>query len=310
VNRLPTHLAERLRLPLIVAPMLRVSGPELVVATCRAGAIGAFPTANARGVEQLDEWLGTITGAIGPAAAPYCPNLVIRHPELAAHLDCLVRHRVPLVITSVGSPAAVVGPLHEVGTLVLSDVATLAHAHKAVAAGADGLVLLTAGAGGQTGWLNPFAFVRAVREFFHGPLVLAGGIADGVALRAATVLGADLGYMGTRFIAATESLAAPEYRRMLVDSTLDDIVLTSAFTGLPTNMLRPALDAAALDLAKLDEQVTPVEAAELFGARATGFGPKRWTDVFSAGHSVSGVHEVTGAGQLVHQTEREYRAAP
>ncbi|WP_156935091.1 NAD(P)H-dependent flavin oxidoreductase [Pseudonocardia spinosispora] len=308
MNRFPAHLANRLRLPLISAPMLRVSGPELVIAACQAGAIGSFPTANARTPERLDEWLTEIGGATGAHTAPYCPNLVIRQPDLAAHLDCLVRHRVELVITSVGSPAGVVGPLHEVGAVVLADVATLAHARKAIATGVDGLVLLTAGAGGQTGWLNGFAFVRAVRAFFDGPVVLAGGISDGVALRAAITLGADLGYMGTRFIAATESMAAPEYRDMLVRSELDDIVLTSAFTGLPTSMLRPAIDAAGLDLEKLDEQVTPAEAADLFGGGSLGLGPKRWTDVYSAGHSVSGVQAVASAAEIIDRTTREYQA--
>jgi nitronate monooxygenase len=309
-SRLPSRITDRLRLPLIAAPMLRVSGPDLVIAACRAGAIGSFPTANARTPEQLDDWLTTISDALGAGeAAPYCPNLVIRQPDLAAHVECLVRHRVEMVITSVGSPATVVGPLHEVGTLVLADVATLVHAHKAVEAGADGLVLLTAGAGGQTGWLNGFAFVRAVREFFAGPIVLAGGISDGVALRAAITLGADLGYMGTRFIAATESMAAEGYRDLLISSCADDIVLTSAFTGLPTSMLRPAIEAAGLDPTKLDEQVTPARADELFGGRSAGIGPKRWVDVYSAGHSVSGVRAVLPAAEIVAQTSREFTGA-
>jgi nitronate monooxygenase len=309
VSALPGRLARRLRVPLIAAPMLRVSGPDLVVAACRSGAIGAFPTANAGTPGRLDRWLREITTAIGPEHAPCCPNLIIRQPDLATHLDCLVRHRVELVITSVGSPADVIGPLREVGALVLADVATLRHARKAVAAGADGLVLLSAGAGGQTGWANPFAFVRAVRDFFDGIVVLAGGIADGVALRAAVTLGADLGYMGTRFIVATESMAGANYREMLVASTLDDIQLTKAFTGLPTNMLRPAIRAAGLDPDQLDEEVTPAEAAELFGAHAAGVGPRRWTDVYSAGHSVSGVRAVAPAAEIIEQVRREFNVA-
>ncbi|HTK62544.1 MAG TPA: nitronate monooxygenase [Pseudonocardia sp.] len=308
MSALPERLAGRLRLPLIAAPMLRVSGPELVIAACRAGVIGAFPTANARTPERLDEWLAEITAALDADHAPCCPNLIIRQPDLAAHLECIVRHRVEMVITSVGSPAAVVGPLHEAGTLVLADVASLEHARKAAAAGVDGLVLLSAGAGGQTGWANPFAFVRAVREFFDGIVVLAGGISDGVALRAAVTLGADLAYMGTRFIAASESMAGEEYRDMLVSSTLDDITLTSAFTGLATNMLRPAIEAAGLDPSKLNEQVTPAEATDLFGANGAGVGPKRWTDVYSAGHSVSGVHAVEPVAAIVERTVHEHSA--
>jgi len=230
-SRLPISIADRLRLPVIAAPMLRVSGPELVIAACRAGVIGAFPTANARTSEDLDWWLTEITEASHRAdadrpVAPYAANLIIRQPRLFDDVACLVRHRVELVITSVGSPAPVVGPLHEIGAVVLADVATLEHARKAVAAGADGLVLLSAGAGGQTGWLNPFAFVRAVREFFDGPLVLAGGISDGQGLLAAQVLGCDLAYLGTSFIATRESLAGAAYRDMLVEATIDDVVLT------------------------------------------------------------------------------------
>jgi nitronate monooxygenase len=312
-GRLPPHLGDRLRLPVIAAPMLRVSGPDLVKAACAAGVVGAFPTANARTVAELDEWLDEIGDAATDSTAPHAPNLIIRQPRMPRDLEVLVRHRVEVVITSVGSPAEVVGPLHEVGTLVLADVATLRHAHRAVEAGADGLVLLTAGAGGQTGWLNPFAFVRAVRGFFDGPLVLAGGIGDGRALLAARLLGCDLGYMGTSFIATAESMAAPDYKQMLVDSGIDDVVLTKAFTGLPTSMLAPAIRAAGLDPANLDEHVSPAEAAQLYGGGSPDLGPKRWVDVWSAGHSVSAVREIPTAAELVARTLREYdeaRAAP
>lgn len=313
--RLPDHITRRLRLPLIAAPMLRVSGIDLVVAACRNGVIGAFPTANARSTGQLDEWLGEIANRLFAApeeAAPWCPNLIMRSPRLAEDLACLKRHRVELVITSVGSPAPVVGPLHDIGCLVLADVATLAHARKAIAAGADGLVLLSAGAGGQTGWLNGMAFVRALRQEYDGPLVLAGGISDGVALRAAQVLGCDLAYMGTRFIATRESLAPDAYRQMLVDSSLDDVLLTRAFTGLPTSMLAPSIRAQGLDPARLDEAVTPQTAAQMFGGGSHGAaaeGPKRWSDIWSAGHSVSGVRAVQTVEQLVGQVEQEYHRA-
>ncbi|MGU3651486.1 NAD(P)H-dependent flavin oxidoreductase [Mycolicibacterium sp. A43C] len=297
-------LTSRLRLPLIAAPMLRVSGPELVVAACQSGIIGAFPTANARTVEQLDEWLTEISAA--DSTAPYCANLIIKQPALADHLACLIEHRTEIVVTSVGSPAAVVEPLHEVGALVLADVATLAHARKAVATGVDGLVLLTAGAGGQTGWMNPFAFVRGVREFYDGIVVLAGGMSDGHALRAAITLGCDLGYMGTRFIATTESRASPEYRNMLASSSMDDVLLTSAFTGLPTSMLAPAIRAAGLDPASLSEQITVASAAELYGGKARRDGPRRWQDIFSAGHTVSAIDEIADVSHLVGQLIREY----
>jgi nitronate monooxygenase len=298
-------IRNRLRLPVIAAPMLRISNTALVMATCRAGVIGAFPTANARSSAELDAWLTEIEASVSPGCAPWCPNLIIRQPRIAEDLACLVRHRVEMVITSVGSPQSVVAPLHEVGCLVFADVATLRHAHRAVAAGADGLVLLTAGAGGQTGWVNAFAFVRAVREFFAGPIVLAGGVCDGYSIRAAEVLGCDFSYLGTRFIASTESSAAPAYKQMLVDSTFDDVLSTAAFTGLDTNMLRPSIVRAGLDPERLDETITPKTADEQFGGKSGG-AVKRWTDVWSAGHSVVKVHEITSAGAIVDELYGEY----
>jgi nitronate monooxygenase len=276
------------------------------MAACRAGVIGAFPTANARSVEMLDDWLTQMDSSA--ASAPYCANLIIRQPQLREHLDRLIDHRVELVITSVGAPTRVLEPLHEIGCLVFADVATVAHARKAALAGVDGLVLLTAGAGGQTGWLNPFAFTRAVRAFFEGPVVLAGGIGDGHALRAATTLGCDLGYMGTRFIATRESMAADDYRSMLVESTADDVLLTSAFTGLPSSMLVPSIRAAGIDPAHLDEQITVADATQLYGGSANG--PKRWQNIISAGHTVSAVDRVCTVAELVEELVTEFQEAP
>jgi nitronate monooxygenase len=311
-SALPDAIAQRLRLPLIAAPMLRVSGVDLVTAVCRSGAIGAFPTANARSVEELDAWLDRIergVAELGRPAAPHCPNLIIRQPRFKDDLACLVGHKVEMVITSVGSPEAAVAPLHDVGCLVFADIASLRHAEKAIAARADGLILLTAGAGGQTGWANPFAFVRAVRAMFDGPIVLAGGVADGVALAAARLLGCDLAYMGTRFIAARESMASDAYRQMLVDSTLDDIMLTRAFTGLDASMLRPSIIAAGLDPANLDEAVSEARAREKFGGKNAGEAPRRWIEVWSAGHSVSGVHAVARAADIIDEVAAQYAAA-
>jgi len=208
-KRFPEKIAKRLRLPLIAAPMLSVSGPDLAIAACKAGVIGSFPLANARSIEGVDAWLKQIETALAEAAektpdrvpAPFAPNLIIKRAEMRAELAALVKHRVEMVITSVGSPVEAIGPLHDVGSIVFADVATIHHAEKAIASGVDGLILLTAGAGGQTGWLNPLAFVRATRAMFDGPIVLAGGISDGAALWAAEILGCDLAYMGTKFIA-------------------------------------------------------------------------------------------------------------
>ena len=303
---IPPQIAEHLRLPLIAAPMFLVSGPELVVAACHAGVIGSFPTANCRTVAELDDWLGRIAaGAAG--GAPFAANLIVHrtNSRLDEDTDLVVRHRVPVVITSVGSPAAIVDRIHEYDGVVWADIASVRHAEKAIAAGVDGLVLLTAGAGGQTGWANPFAFVRAVRAIFDGTIILAGGLSDGVALRAAVTLGADLGYMGTRFIATGESMAADSYKRLLVESRIDDVLLTSAFTGLPTSMLRPSIQAAGLDPDALPARGMIDVATDI----NPELRPKRWKDIRSAGHSVSGVMDVPAVADLVARLAGEYGAA-
>ncbi|NPV24178.1 NAD(P)H-dependent flavin oxidoreductase [Bradyrhizobium aeschynomenes] len=312
-----TSLRARLRLPLIAAPMFLVSGIDLVSAACANGVIGSFPTVNCRTAGELEAWLGEIAtrlaradDASGEAAAPVCPNLIVHrsNARLQDDLAVLLRHRPELVITSVGSPAPVIAPLHDAGTLVFADVASIRHAERAAEAGADGLVLLTAGAGGQTGWLNPFAFVRAVRAFFAGPVVLAGGISDGVALRAAAVLGCDLAYMGTKFIATRESMADGRYKAMLVDSSADDVLLTSAFTGLPTSMLRPSIVAAGLDPDALPARGAIEIGSDIdIGARENR--PKRWRDIWSAGHATSGVSDIPSVADLVARTADEYDRA-
>src|SRR5215475_12126731 len=245
--------------------MFLISGVELVAAACRSGVIGAFPTVNCRSSEELDAWLGEIEERLrGHDAAPVCPNLVVHrtNARLADDLEVLLKHRPEIVITSVGSPAPVLKPLQDAGALVFADVATIRHAERALEAGADGLVLLTAGAGGQTGWLNPFAFARAVRTFFTGPIVLAGGVSDGQALRAAEVLGCDLAYMGTKFIATREIMAA----------------------GLDPDDLP---ERGAIDIGK-DIDIAARESR-----------PKRWRDIWSAGHAISGVTDVPSVAELV-----------
>jgi len=316
-NRLPEKIAKRLRLPLIAAPMLSVSGPDLTIAACKAGVIGSFPLANARTVDGVEAWLKQIETELARTAdetpehppAPFCPNLIIKRAQMRDELRALVKHRVEMVITSVGSPVDAIGPLHDVGCIVFADVATLHHAERAMAAGVDGLILLTAGAGGQTGWLNPIAFVRSVRAMFEGPIVLAGGISDGHALWAAEVLGCDLAYMGTKFIATHESMAPPAYKTMLVESGMDDVMLTQAFTGLDTNMLRPSMIAAGLDPSSLPPRVSNEEAAKKFGSMAVVEGPRRYKDIWSAGHSISGVDRIQSAAELVDRTLAEYLAA-
>src|SRR4051812_23123395 len=307
----------RVSLPLIAAPMFLVSGVELMVAACRNGVIGSFPTVNCRSTEQLDEWLTEIATRLrqhedqtGRKAAPLCPNLIVHrsNARLEQDLALLLRHKPELVVTSVGSPAPVLKPLHDAGALVLADVASIRHAERAAAAGADGLVLLTTGAGGQTGWLNPFAFVRAVRAFYDGIMVLAGGISDGHALHAAEVLGCDLGYMGTKFIATRESMADERHKQMLVDSSADDILLTTAFTGLQTSMLKPSIVAAGLDPDDLPARGA-IDIGKDIDVNARESRPKRWRDIWSGGHSISGVTEVMEVNGLVARTVAEYREA-
>jgi nitronate monooxygenase len=306
-----SRFRDRLSLPLIAAPMFLISGVELVSAACASGVIGAFPTVNCRSPEELDAWLTEIETRLRDRnAAPICPNLIVHrsNARLGEDLKVLLRHRPEIIVTSVGSPAPVVRPLHESGAIVLADVATIRHAERALEAGADGLVLLTAGAGGQTGWLNPFAFVRAVRKFFSGPIVLAGGVSDGQALRAAQVLGCDLAYMGTKFIATRESMADERHKQMLVASSADDVLLTTAFTGLQTNMLKPSIVAAGLDPDELPARGA-IDIGKDIDIAAREARPKRWRDIWSAGHSTSGVTDVPAVAELVARTIAEYRAS-
>lgn len=303
---LPPEITSRLRLPLIAAPMFLVSGPDLVIAACRNGVIGSFPTANCRTTDELDRWMTQIAAETAPDAAPVCPNLIVHrtNSRLDDDVAVLARHRPSLVIASVGSPAGIIDRVHEWGGLVLADIASMRHAEKAIAAGADGLVLLTGGAGGQTGWANPFAFVRGVRQIFDGPVVLAGGVGDGRGLRAAEVLGCDLAYMGTQFIATRESMADQRYKQMLVDSGMDDIKLTTAMTGLETNMLIPSIVAAGLDPDNLPQRGS-IEISKDINPDA----PRRWKDIWSAGHSVQSVRAVTGVADLVARIAAEYASA-
>ena len=247
----------------------------------------------------------------GRAPAPLCPNLIVHrsNPRVPDDLAAVLRHKAEIVITSVGSPEPVLKPLKDSGCLVLADVASVRHAEKAVAVGVDGLVLLTAGAGGQTGWVNPFAFVRAVRKFWDGIVVMAGGMADGQAVAAAQALGCDLAYMGTKFIATRESLAKDSYKQMLVKSRLDDVLLTRAFTGLETNMLRPSIAAAGLDPDNLPVRGAIDIAKDINAAERERPDAKRWKDIWSAGHSVSGVSDVPSVAELVERTAAEYDAA-
>ena len=312
---LPDAIASRLRLPLIAAPMLRISGVDLTAAACIEGVIGSFPTVNAREPEQLDLWMTEIAERCARAerpTAPVCPNVLMRTDpaKLDADVEVLVRHKVEMVLASVGSPEKYVRKLHDVGCFVLADVGSMRHAERALESGVDGLVLLSAGAGGQTGWANGMSFVRAVRKMYDGPLVLAGGISDGHALLSAQVLGCDLGLMGTRFIATQEAMADPRYKAMLIDSGIDDIQLTRGISGIDANFLRPSIVACGLDPEVVSQPVSKEKSRELFSAYAGQMrGPKRWVDLWSAGHTVSAVERVCSVAELVDEIAQEYDAA-
>jgi nitronate monooxygenase len=273
-----SDIKPRLKIPLIAAPMFRVSGPDLVIAACRAGVVGSFPSTNCRTPDEFDQWIRTIKSALRPQDAPFCPNLIIRRETLWDDVAAVVRHRCEMAITSVGAPDAVVEPLHKAGCLVFADVTSLRHARKAIAAGVDGLVLFSADTGGQTGWANGVAFVGAVRSFYDGPIVLAGDVSDGSAVFAAELLGCDLCYMSAKFIATKESMAAEGYKAMPVSSQLDDVLLSKAFIGLETNTLIPSIVAAGLDYKNLPTNMANERASELYGRNAKS-GVKRWHEL-------------------------------
>lgn len=308
-TRLSRDWLDRLDLPLIVAPMFLVSSVDMVVAACRNGAIGALPAANARTPADLDLWLAALTRSLaeprrdGRASAPWALNVVVHRTNrnLPALLDLCVAYRAPLVITALGSPRVAVDPVHSYGGLVFADVNSPDLARKAVDAGVDGLVLIASGAGGHTGTMAAPAFVAAVRRFWAGPLVVAGGLSRGEHLRAAQAMGADLAYMGTRFIAATESAAVSDYKRMVVESHFADIVATAAITGALANKLRPSLVRAGLD----PDDLKP----RRFDLSNQDEDIKAWKDLWSAGHGVGEVTAIEPVAAIIERLRIEYRAA-
>lgn len=294
---------ETLRLPVFQAPMFLQSGPEMVIASCRAGIVGSFPSVNARTLDDLEQWLGRITGAVAGAPGPWAINLMM-HRSNTRRLDDLalaVRYRAPVVITALGSPREVVEAVHDYGGLVFADVIDIRFAAKAVQAGVDGLVLVAAGAGGHTGQQSGFAFVEEVRRFFDGYLVLGGGISSGRGVRAAQVLGAEFAYMGTRFIASEESMADPDYKQMVVDASGADIVCSDALTGVRANWLRASLERAGYDP---DNMPAPGDIDVIAAAGDA----KRWRDVWSAGQGAGAVDDILPIAAIVDRLEREYRA--
>jgi nitronate monooxygenase len=301
----------QLRLPVFAAPMFLVSGPELVIACCRAGVVGSFPSPNVRTVEELEVWISQIEDALretppdGRPAAPWALNLVTHttNKRLPQDLVLVERYRPPIVITALGSPAPAIEVVHSYGGLVFADVNSLFYARKAAAVGADGLVLVCAGAGGHTGELCNYVFVEEVRKFYDGYIALAGGIATGRAVAAARVMGADFAYIGTRFIAATESLAEDDYRRMLLGCSAQDLVVSRAFTGARASMLKPSIIAQGIDL-----EVVATGTAKLNFTGLEGREVKPWKGIWSAGQGVGAITAIEPAAAIVDRLAAEYDA--
>ncbi|MBB6444268.1 NAD(P)H-dependent flavin oxidoreductase [Bacillus benzoevorans] len=312
MNKLPAHITDKLTLPVITAPMFLVSGPEMVMEACKAGIIGSFPLANARTIEALDRWMSTITEGLASAReneperniAPWAVNLVVHrtNKRYEEDLQFIEKYQPPIVVTSLGDPSKVVNIVHSYGGLVFSDVINLKHAKKAAEKGTDGLILVSSGAGGHGGTLNPFAYISAVKEFWDGIIILAGGISHGQDILAAQILGADLVYMGTRFIATKESLANPDYEHMLIQAGVEDIIYTDSFSGVHANYLKPSIVRAGLDPEKLQKKGD-------FNWSESKEGAKAWKDIWSAGHGVGAIKKIQSVAEVAKELLQEYESA-
>jgi nitronate monooxygenase len=309
----PTSFPFLLRLPVFAAPMFMISGPDLVLAACTSGIVGAFPTPNARPIEQLDVWMKQITEGLAMARdaqpkssiGPWCANLVTHssNTRLPEDLALVAKYKPPIVVTALGSPKPAIDVVHSYGGLVFADVITIALAKKAVAAGADGLACVSAGAGGHTGFLSPFAFVSAIREFFDGYVVVGGGISDGWGVAGAIASGADFVYMGTRFIPTTESMAPSAYKNMVVDSTVDDLIVSTGITGTAASWLKPSLRANGLDPDNM-----PDAPSRRYDSNQS-FAGKKWMDVWAAGQGLGSIKAIEPTATVVNRLAAEYAQA-
>jgi nitronate monooxygenase len=309
---LVSKLKGQMSVPVIGAPLFIVGVPALVIEQCLNGVIGSFPALNARPAEQLDSWLEQIEGALeahrkaqpGARIAPYAVNQIIHqsNDRLDHDLDACIRHRVPMIITSLRAPDDVVKKVHAYGGVVFHDVISIRHAQKALEAGVDGLILVCAGAGGHAGALSPFALLREVRRFFSGPIALSGSITDGSGILAAEAMGADFAYMGTRFIATREANAVEAYKQMIVDSSVADVVYTPFFTGVHGNYLKASIARAGLD----PDNLAPADKTSMnFGSGRT----KAWKDIWGAGQGVGNIDDLPSVRELIARLRSEYDAA-
>jgi len=313
---LPESLRNTLSLPLVAAPMFLISGPELALACCKQGIVGSFPALNQRTSEGCEEWLIQMNRELSTyreqnpdqQVAPYAVNLIVHktNPRWQADLELCVKHQVPIVITSLGAASQVVEAVHSYGGLVFHDVTNQKHARKAAEAGVDGIIAVAAGAGGHAGTINPFVLVHEIREVFDGAIILAGGLSHGEDLLAAQAMGADLAYMGTRFINTTESHAEDAYRNMIIEAVSADIIHTPAVSGIPASFMRQSLEAAGFPMDKL-HQAGDINYGEKL--KPIDDEAKAWKTVWSAGQGVSQIHDVVSVEALVARLSDEYHSA-
>ncbi|MCI9866553.1 nitronate monooxygenase [Rhizobium skierniewicense] len=311
---LPSILKDNLRLPVVASPLFIISHPELTLAQCKAGVVGSFPALNARPESQLDEWLAMMTedlaayNAANPErpAAPFAVNQIVHmsNKRLEHDLGLCVKYKVPIVISSLGAVPEVNAAIHSYGGIVLHDVINNRHANSAIRKGADGLIAVATGAGGHAGTLSPFALVQEIREWFDGPLLLAGAIANGGAILAAQAMGADMAYIGSPFIATTEARASEAYKQAIVDAYANDIVYSNYFTGIHGNYMKSSIIAAGMDPDNL-----PVADPSKMDFGAATSGAKAWKDIWGAGQGVGAVKAIEPVSALVDRLAGEYAAA-
>lgn len=311
---LPPILKDKLRLPVIGSPLFIISHPALTLAQCKAGVVGAFPALNARPESQLDEWLAEITEELARhdaahperPAAPFAVNQIVHmsNKRLEHDLSLCVKYKVPIVISSLGAVPEVNAAVHSYGGIVLHDIINNRHAHSAIRKGADGLIAVASGAGGHAGTLSPFALVQEIRDWFDGPLLLAGAIATGGAILAAEAMGADMAYIGSPFIATEEARASEAYKQAIVEGVAADIVYSNYFTGVHGNYLKPSIVAAGMD----PDNLPVADPTKMDFEQATG-GAKAWKDIWGSGQGIGAVKAVEPVANLVDRLEAEYKAA-
>ena len=310
-----TNIFKNLSLPVIAAPMFLISGPKLVIECCKNGIIGTFPALNQRTTEGFEKWIIEIKSALdlfeketGKKAAPFGVNLIVHqtNPRVKADLEICIKHKVPIIITSLGAVPQLVGAIHSYGGLVFHDVIKKRHAEKAAEAGVDGLILVCAGAGGHAGTLNPMPFVAEIKKFFHKTILLSGCISNGQDIASALQMGADIAYMGTRFINTKESKAPEDYRKMIIESDANDIVYTAAISGVSANFLRPSLEAMGITEEMLKKTKKIDFGKELSAMEKEA---KAWSTIWSAGQGVTNISDNPTVKDLVDLMKKEFKVS-